>query len=135
MKKVYLLWHAYVTKELLTIASLTKKNNENYIFKYETDALKAKQLGCFLPFEYTEEEITFKSLPMFFSQRMLTSKYYIEKLGINYKQDDELSLLAYGNSIKNNDNFRIISEEEYENFKEILTNNYDNKIEKSFVKR
>jgi len=135
MKKVYLLWHAYVTKELLTIASLTKKNNENYIFKYETDALKAKQLGCFLPFEYTEEEITFKSLPMFFSQRMLTSKYYIEKLGINYKQDDELSLLAYGNSIKNNDNFRIISEEEYENFKEILKNNYDNKIEKSFVKR
>jgi len=135
MKKVYLLWHAYTTKELLTIASLTKKNNENYIFKYETDALKAKQLGCFLPFEYTEEEITFKSLPMFFSQRMLTSKYYIEKLGINYKQDDELSLLAYGNSIKNNDNFRIISEEEYENFKEILTNNYDNKIEKSFVKR
>lgn len=135
MKKVYLLWHAYVTKELLTIASLTKKNNENYIFKYETDALKAKQLGCFLPFEYTEEEIIFKSLPMFFSQRMLTSKYYIEKLGINYKQDDELSLLAYGNSIKNNDNFRIISEEEYEKFKEILNNNYDNKIEKSFVRR
>lgn len=135
MKKVYLLWHAYITKELLVIASLIKNNNDSYIFKYEEDALKAKGLGCFLPFEYTEEKITFKTLPMFFAQRMLTSKYYIEKLGINYNQDDELSLLAYGNSIKNNDNFRIISEEEYENFKEILNNDYDNKIEKSFVRR
>lgn len=124
IKKVYLLWHAYITKELLVIGSLSKKDNNNYIFKYEKDAIKAKKLGCFLPFAFTDEEIKFSSLPTFFTQRMLTSKYYIEKFKIDYNPNDELSILCYGNSVKNTDNFSIISEENYKLFKETTDYNY-----------
>lgn len=132
INKVYLLWHAYITKELLVIASLTKTDNSKYIFKYEKDALKAKKLNCFLPFNYTEEELYFNSLPDFFSQRMLTSKYYVDKLGINYDSNDELSILTYGDSIKNTDNFRIISEKDYNSLMELTGYNMDDNNEKSY---
>ena len=124
IKKVYLLWHAYTTGELLVIGSLTKTEDKGYMFKYEKDAVKAKSLNCFLPFGYTEEELYFSSLPDFFSQRMLTSKYYADKLGIKYDNNDELSVLTYGDSIKNTDNFRIISEKDYNSLMELTDNNY-----------
>lgn len=126
IKKVYLLWHTYKTNELLTIASLTELDNKAYIFKYEHEALKAKQLGCFLPFNYTEQELYFESLPMFFEQRMLKSSFNVEKFGINNNQN-ELSVLTYGDSIKNNDNFRIVSEQTYY----ALTNEPQNNFEYS----
>lgn len=115
IKKIYLLWHAYSTKELLTIASLEKIDNNKYLFKYEKDAIKAKSMGCFLPFNYTDEELYFSSLPTFFSQRMLTSKFYIDKLNIKYDSDDILSILCYGNGVKNTDNYSIVSDIDYMN--------------------
>lgn len=137
IKKVYLLWNSYVTKELLVIASLTEVENKGYVFKYEKDAIKAEQLGCFLPFNYTEEELCFNSLPYFFSQRMLKSKYYIDKFGINYDCSNELDILTYGNSVKNNDNFSIVSEEKYQNLKEVtdINETKDDAIEKKYPLR
>ena len=123
INKVYLLWHAYVTKEFLVIGSLTKKSNTEYIFRYEKDAITAIKLGCFLPFPYTDNEIKFNALPSFFTQRMLTSKFYIDKFNINYDANDELSILCYRNSVKNNDNFSIISEESYNLFNNSSNNN------------
>lgn len=134
IKKVYLLWHAYVTKELLVIGSLSKDNN-NYIFKYKKDAIKAKKLGCFLPFAFTEEEIKFSSLPTFFAQRMLTSKFYIDKFNLNYNPKDELSILCYGNSVKNTDNFSIISEDNYKLFKETTNYEYKNNFYNSKLRK
>lgn len=109
INKVFLLWQSYITKEILLIASLTKVNNK-YIFKYEKDALKAMNLGCFLPFAYTESELRFDVLPPFFSQRMLTSKFNRDKFDVKVSLDNELALLTYGDSIRNSDNFRIVTE-------------------------
>lgn len=113
IKKVYLLWHAYRTKELLVIGSLMELDNKKFMFKYETDAEKALKLGCFLPFRFTNEELYFDSLPHFFEQRILKSKFNIEKSGINYDNANKLEVLTFFDSVKNNDNFRIISEHSY----------------------
>lgn len=110
--KVFLLWHSYVTDEMLLIGSLRKINNK-YIFKYEKDAVTAMNMRCFLPFPYTEKEIDFDILPSFFAQRMLTSKYNMNKFGIKYDPKNELALLAFGDSIRNSDNFRIVTSESY----------------------
>ena len=110
--KVFLLWHAYVTDEMLLIGSLRKVNSK-YVFKYENDSVKAMNLGCFLPFPYTEREISFDILPSFFAQRMLTSKYNMSKFGIKYEPNNELALLAYGDSVRNSDNFRVVTPESY----------------------
>jgi len=125
IKKIYLLWHAYSTKELLTIASLEKLDNNKYLFKYEKDAVKAKNMGCFLPFNYTDEEVYFNSLPNFFSQRMLTSKFYVDRLNIKYESNDDLSILCYGNGVKNTDNYSIISDVDYMN---LYNREYDQKF-------
>ena len=109
VNKVFLLWHSFHTKEMLLIASLMKVNNK-YVFKYERDAYKAMNLGCFLPFPYTEKELSFDILPSFFSQRMLTSKFNRDKFDIKFTLDDELALLAYGDSVRNSDNFRVVTE-------------------------
>lgn len=128
VKKVYLLWNAYVTKELLVIASLSKSENDEYVFKYEKDAIKAKNLGCFLPFSYADNEIKFNSLPDFFAQRMLTSKFYVEKFGIKYDVNDEFAMLCYGNSVRNTDNFSIISDQTYQKLMyESNENEFDNR--------
>lgn len=117
INKVYLLWHSYISNELLTICSLEKIAPKGYIMKYNEEAIKAKALGCFLPLSYTKEDIHLNNLPSFFSQRMLTSKYYIEKFNIEYDKTDELSILCYGGGVKNTDNFCIFSEEDYNKFK------------------
>jgi len=109
IKKVYLLWNAYITNEILVIASLTKKDN-NYVFKYESDAIKALDYGCMLPFVYSKDEIFFDSLPHFFTQRMLNEPM-LNKLGVDYNPKDELSILTCLNGIKNNDNFLVIRED------------------------
>lgn len=110
--KVFLLWHAYVTDEMLLIGSLRKVNSK-YVFKYEKDSVKAMNLGCFLPFPYIEREISFDILPSFFAQRMLTSKYNMSKFGVKYEPNNELALLAYGDSVRNSDNFRVVTPESY----------------------
>lgn len=110
--KVFLLWHSYVTDEILLIGSL-RKNDNKYVFKYEKDAVKAMNMRCFLPFPYTEKEIDFDILPSFFAQRMLTSKYNMNKFGIKYDPKNELALLAFGDSIRNSDNFRVVTPESY----------------------
>ncbi len=126
--KVLLLWQAYSTKELLLIGSLAKVEDRGYKFKYENEALKAQKLGCFLPFEYTKDELYFSSLPAFFSQRMLTSKYNSEKFGINYNPKNELSILVYGNSIKNSDNFTIITEKAYQSINSRTSDKTENRV-------
>jgi len=110
--KVFLLWHAYATGEMLLIGSLRKVGNK-YVFKYEKDAVKAMSLRCFLPFAYTEEEIYFDALPSFFAQRMLTSRYNMDKFGVKYNPNNELALLIYGDGKRNSDNFRIVNPETY----------------------
>lgn len=114
INRVFLLWQSYTTKELLLLGSLTKVEEKGYEFKYEKDAVRAQKLGCFLPFEYTEDKLYFSSLPPFFAQRMLTSHYNSTKFGINYDPNNELAALTYKNSIKNSDNFSIISEDLYQ---------------------
>lgn len=109
---VFLLWHAYVTDEMLLIGSLKKINNK-YVFRYEKDSVKAMNLGCFLPFPYTEEELSFDILPSFFAQRMLTSKYNMNKFDVKYDPKNELALLAYGDSVRNSDNFRVVTPDSY----------------------
>lgn len=115
INKVYLLWHTYNTNELLTVASLTKFDKK-YIFKYEEDAIKAIKCGCMVPFTYTEEEICFDSLPLFFTQRML-SETMLNKLGINYNMNDEFSILTFNHGRRNNDNFYVVKEEFYNELK------------------
>jgi len=110
--KVFLLWHAYTTDEILLVGSLRKFDGK-YIFKYERDAVKAMSLRCFLPFPYTEKEIYFDALPSFFAQRMLTSKYNLNKFGIIYDPNNDLALLAFGDSIRNSDNFRVVTPDGY----------------------
>lgn len=117
--KVYLLWHAYATKELLLIGSLTKMDNK-YIFEYDKDAVQAMNLGCFLPFPYTEDKLYFDVLPSFFSQRMLTGEYNVNKFRIDL--NDELALLTYYDGIKNSDNFSVVSKDVYMNMKNIENN-------------
>ena len=55
IKEVFLLWHAYVSKELLLIGTL-RREDKGYSFEYGNDAIKAMSLGCFLPFPYTIEK-------------------------------------------------------------------------------
>jgi len=119
-KKVYLCWQHYQTKDFLLIASLTKNENGNYVFKYTKEALKALQLGCFLPIPIEnpndiEKEFTSNTLPTFFSQRMLvSSKYIIQKLGLENMPSDELSILTYDYGRRNSDNFYVIDEPTYQ---------------------
>ena len=127
INKVFLLWHAYITKELLVIGSLSKDGNR-YIFKYEKDAARAKDLGCFLPFPYTENELYFSMLPSFFTQRMLTSRYNMDKFGVKYDSNNELALLTYGDSVKNNDNFRIVSEDSYKLLSSLNDKDFNSKL-------
>lgn len=110
INKVFLLWDSYRTGERLVIGSLRKENNK-YIFKYEKDAFLAKSLGCLLPL--IDENKEYDEIPQFFSRRMLTSEYNKKLFDINYSSDNKLALLAFGGSIKNSDNFSIISEDVY----------------------
>lgn len=127
IKKVYLLWHSFVMNELHTIGTLTEVDNKHYIFKYDKDALEAEQLGCFLPFKYTNEEIHFNSLPVFFDQRMLKGQFNMETFGIEYSPQKEMELLTFGDGVKNSDNFRVVSEPTYWVLKsEFIDKNKDN---------
>ena len=89
--EVFLLWHAYVTKELLLIGRL-KREGSGYVFEYDKAAIRAMNLGCFLPFPYTEDKVYFETLPSFFAQRMLTGEYNINKFNVSF--NDELALLT-----------------------------------------
>jgi len=115
MKKVYLLWADYVSKELLVLASLTKFEN-NYILEFDEDLGKAINDGCILPFEHNEKQIVFNKLPNFFVQRML-SKETIKQFNIKCDLNDEFSILTCNNGRKNSDNFYILNEEKYQIFK------------------
>lgn len=113
IREVYLLWTSYSTNEILVIGKLRELDNKKYSFKYGKDAKKALSLGCFLPFTYTDEEIIFNSLPLFFEQRIIKGKFNSEKFGINYDINDKLRALVYQDSVKNNDNFKIVSEDKF----------------------
>lgn len=127
--RVFLLWQSYNTNELLLLGSLRRLENKGYEFSYEKDALKAEKLGCLLPFTYSEDKISFSSLPPFFAQRMLTNNYNAKMYGINYDPNNELATLSYLNSVKNSDNFSIISEEQYRGiFSKIDANQKDNQV-------
>lgn len=118
MKKIYLFWQYYNTGEYLLIATL-KKENQNYIFKYKKDALKALKLGCFLPIPISSlddinKEQSFVALPPFFSRRIIKpNKLLNEKFGIFHTYEDELTQLTYNYGRIISDNFYVISEEDY----------------------
>ena len=109
-KEVFLLWHAYVNNELLLIGKL-KKEVEGYSFEYSEDAVKAMELGCFLPFPYTEKKLYFNTFPSFFAQRILTGNYNVNKFNVNSL--DEFELLIHYGGVKNSDNFSIVSADVY----------------------
>lgn len=111
IKRIYLLWNSYRTKELLTIGTLNKIGNK-YMFKFEQEALKAREQGCFLPFPYTEDEVYFSFLPNFFERRML-NKETRNKLNLNCDSKDIFSILTLNNGQTNSDNFYIFTEERY----------------------
>lgn len=112
MKKVYLLWRSYLEEELIPIGVLADLENGNYSFNYFATAKEANLLGCFLPFPYTEETYYFDSLPFFFEQRILKGEFNKTKFGLK-SGTHKLDCLVYGDSIRNGDNFQIISEEKY----------------------
>ena len=112
--EVFLLWHAYVTKELLLIGRL-KREGSGYVFEYDKAAIRAMNLGCFLPFPYTEDKVYFETLPSFFAQRMLTGEYNINKFNVSF--NDELALLTYYDGVKNSDNFSVVSASTYNDIK------------------
>lgn len=127
--RVFLLWQSYNTNELLLLGSFRKRENKGYEFSYEKDALKAEKLGCLLPFAYSEDKISFSSLPPFFAQRMLINGYNAKMYDINYDPNNELAALSYLNSVKNSDNFSIISEKQYrEIFSKTNENKKDNQV-------
>lgn len=111
MNEVYLLWESYQTNELLPIGIL-KQIKENFSFQYLKTAEEAIKQGCFLPFPYTEDILYFDTLPDFFEQRILKGEFNSQKFALK-KDDSKLNYLIYRDSIKNSDNFRIVSEEKY----------------------
>ena len=121
IKEVFLLWHAYVSKELLLIGTL-RREDKGYSFEYGNDAIKAMSLGCFLPFPYTQDKLYFDMLPSFFAQRMLTGEYNINKFNVGTL--DELELLTHYEGVKNSDNFSVVS-----NYSEVKNIDNANDIE------
>lgn len=111
MNEVYLLWESYESNELIPIGVL-KQLDDKYSFKYLSDALKAIEQGCFLPFPYTHDVLYFDTLPDFFEQRILKGEFNSHKFDLK-KENNKLNYLVYRDSIRNSDNFRIISEEKY----------------------
>ena len=77
------------------------------VFFYGKDAVKAMELGCFLPFPYTQNKLYFEMLPSFFAQRMLTGEFNVNKFKVS--DLDELELLTHYDGIKNSDNFSVVS--------------------------
>lgn len=126
IKEVFLLWHAYVNKELLLIGTLSKEDR-GYSFEYSEDAVTAIGLGCFLPFPYTRDKLYFDTLPSFFAQRILTGEYNVNKFNVGTL--DELELLTHYDGVKNSDNFSVVSE-----YNEIKNMNDDIDI-KSMVRK
>ena len=113
--KVYLLWASYLTKEMLLIGTLVRDNSK-YVFKYEKDVSKAIDLGCMIPFPYTDELIRFDSLPLFFYRRMIRREL-LDQFNVNYNRNDELSILTSTNGKRNNDNFYVVRFEVLEKLK------------------
>ena len=99
LEKVYLLWDSYKKNRTYLIGVLSKKN-DNYIFKYNQDAILALSDGCMLPFPYTEKTYAFSSLPLFFNRRINHRKGKVGNM---------LDVLNINDGRMNNDNFRIVS--------------------------
>lgn len=127
IKEVFLLWHSYVSKELLLIGTL-RREDKGYSFEYDKDAAKAMGLGCFLPFPYTQDKLYFDMLPSFFAQRMLTGEYNVNKFNVNTL--DELELLTHYDGVRNSDNFSVVS-----GYGEIKNVNNDNVVEKIMLRK
>ncbi len=111
MNEVYLLWESYETNKLLPIGIL-KQVNDNYSFQYLNGAKQAIEQGCFLPFPYTEKILYFDTLPDFFEQRILKGDFNSHKFNLK-KDNNKLNYLVYRDSVRNSDNFKIVSEEKF----------------------
>ena len=61
---------------------------------------------------YTKEILFFDTLPDFFEQIILKGEFYYQKF--NLKDKNQLNCLVYNDSIKNTDNFKIVSKEKYD---------------------
>lgn len=110
-KKVYLLWTAYLDKKVYVIGVLSEINDKLYSFQYTKEAIEAAKKGCFLPFPYQEGIMFFDQLPLFFEQRILKGEFNNSKFGVSNVKGNKLNYLVYGDSIKNSDNYKIVSEE------------------------
>lgn len=106
INEVFLLWHSYRSNEQLLIGTLRKEDN-GYSFEYNESAITAMEMGCFLPFPYTNEKLYFEMLPAFFAQRMLTGEYNVNKF--NLGSLNVFELLTRYDGVKNSDNFSIVS--------------------------
>lgn len=107
MKTVALIWQSYQTNEFIPIGIL-KQVDKKYVFKYSESAKEAEQLGCFLPFPYTDEVKVFDYLPTFFAQRMVSSDFQRYTFDIDIPKERTMEVLTFLNSKKNNDNFLIV---------------------------
>ncbi len=112
MNEVYLLWESYLSNKLIPIGVLKYLNNK-YLFQYLASAKIAINEGCFLPFPYTEDILYFDTLPNFFEQRILKGDFNSYKFDLK-KENNKLDYLVFRDSIKNSDNFRIISEDKFQ---------------------
>ncbi len=116
MNEVYLLWESYKTNKILAIGVLKQLSDDKYSFKYFDTAKVAMEQGCFLPFPYSEEEMFFETLPDFFEQRILKGDFNTYKFDLK-NEKNKLNYLVYRDSIKNSDNFKIVSEEKFQKMK------------------
>lgn len=96
MESIYLLWDSYKSNNTYKIGKFIQTDENEYVFYYLEDALKAIEEGCFLPFPYQNIPIVFDSIPPFFSRRVNTR---------DMKTSDIFSKLD-GCCI-NNDNFHL----------------------------
>ena len=89
--------------DLLTLTLTSGKNKSLY-----PSVVPAENLGCFLPFPYTDEVKVFDYLPTFFAQRMVSSDFQRYTFDIDIPKERTMEVLTFLNSKKNNDNFLIV---------------------------
>lgn len=120
--KINLFWEPYLDptyniKKKLLIASLERKNNGSYIFKYEKEVIEALRLGCILPVAVPEfiigKEFSFTSLPDFFARRIMPPISFDGGIRSEDKPSscDELSRLIASEGRVHGDNYSIGEEE------------------------
>jgi hypothetical protein len=117
---LYLIWHSYVSQEYILLGKLVKTDNKYLFYNNVEGALKAKNEGCFLPFEINEPVIRSNNLFSFFQNRIMSldrEDIHHDLKSLNLGKYDEFEILKASEGIKVGDNFCVVTFEKYEQLK------------------